>query len=147
MAVNNSFHHKRISAFDNFTTSDKKNCPTKKVRQNLLLISLFTQRGPLLQLLHAYVAKLHTLAVTAEADVTLLVEQTGVVVTIHSVGVLAAAIGSYVVALTSLADVAVNDNLAVNSNGDVITLDADLLRVPLADAIPLDALCGDDTVY
>ena len=44
----------------------------------------------ILQLLHAYVAKLHTLAVTAEADVTLLVEQTGVVVTIHSVGVLAA---------------------------------------------------------
>lgn len=81
----------------------------------------------ILQLLHAYVAELHTLAVTAEADITLLVEQAGVVVTIHSVGVLLAAVGSYVVALTCLADVAVNDNLAINSNGDVVALDTNLL--------------------
>jgi hypothetical protein len=100
----------------------------------------------LLQLLHAYVAVLDTLTVTEETDVTLLVEQAWVVQMVNSVLVVTT-IWSYVVTLASLADVTLKDNLAINSDLDVVTLDADLLCVPLAKRTPLDTLCWDDTIY
>ena len=99
-----------------------------------------------LQLLHTYVAVLDTLTMTKETDVTLLVEQAWVVQMIDSVLVVTT-IWSYVVTLASLADVTLKDNLAINCNLDVVTLDADLLCVPLAERTPLDALRWDDTIY
>ena len=100
-----------------------------------------------LQLLNTDVAIHQTLAVTAQCDVTLLVEQTGVVLVVNSVRILVAALGVYVVALASSADVTVNDNLTINSYSDTVTLDANLLAVPLAESTPLDTLCRDDTIY
>ena len=91
-------------------------------------------------------AVLDTLAVTEEADVTLLVEQAWVVQMVNSVLVVTT-IWSYVVTLASLADVTLKDNLAINSDLDVVTLDANLLCVPLAKRTPLDTLCWDDTIY
>ena len=83
---------------------------------------------------------------TQESDVSLLVEHTGVVAVVSGVGVAVAAVGSYVVALASLAYVAVYDNFAVNDNGDVVALHADFLAAPLAQRLVLDALCGDYAV-
>lgn len=100
-----------------------------------------------LQLLHTDIAILDTLAVAAQADVALLVEQAGVVELIYSVGVLVAAVGSHVVTLRCGADVTIDDNLAINRYSDAVALHADLLLVPLAQRAPLDALCGDDTIY
>ena len=100
-----------------------------------------------LQLLYADVAVLDTLAVTAQADVALLVEQTGVVELIYGVGVLVATVGSHVVTLSCGADITIDDNLTINRYGDAVALHADLLLVPLAQRAPLDALCGDDTIY
>ena len=107
----------------------------------------FSKRSLVLQLLHANIAVLDTLAVSQEADMALLVEQTWVVAAINSVGVLVATIGSNIVALASLADVAIDDNFTIYDNGDVITLSADFLAVPLAQSAPLDTLCGDDAIY
>ena len=83
---------------------------------------------------------------TQESDVSLLVEHTGVVAVVSGVGVAVATVGSYVVALASLAYVAVYDNFAVNSNGNVVTLHADFLGAPLAQRLVLNTLCGDYTV-
>ena len=84
---------------------------------------------------------------TAQADVTLLVEETGVVELIYGVGVLVAAVGSHIVTLRCGADVTIDNNLTINRYGDAVALYADLLLVPLAKCTPLDALCGDDTLY
>ena len=100
----------------------------------------------LLQLLNTDVAILQTLAVTAQCDVALLVEQTGVVQVVNSVRILVSTLGGYVVALASSTDVAINDNLTINCYSDAVTLDTNLLAVPLAQRTPLDTLCRDDTV-
>ena len=69
---------------------------------------------------------------TEETDVTGLVEHTGMVVVVNGVGVVVASVGSYIVALASFLDVAIYNYLAVNSNGNVVTLNADFLLAPLA---------------
>ena len=83
---------------------------------------------------------------TEQTDVTLLVEETWVVQMVNCIRVRTLALRIYVVTLTSLTDVTLEDNLAINRNLDVVALDADLLRVPLAECAPLDTLCRDDTV-
>ena len=65
-----------------------------------------------------------------EADITRLVEEARVVQVIHRIGVVVAAVGSDIVALAGGADIAVDDNLAVDRNLDAVTLNADLLGVP-----------------
>jgi hypothetical protein len=121
---------------------DEKNCPTQWAEQSYILYKVCR-----LQLLNTDVAILQTLAVTAQSDVALLVEQTGVVLVVNSVRILVAALGVYVVALASSADVTVNDNLTINCYSDTVALDANLLAVPLAESTPLDTLCRDDTIY
>ena len=83
---------------------------------------------------------------TQESNVTGLVEHTGMVAMVNGIGVGVAAIGSYIMSLASFLDVAVYDNLAVNSNGDVVALNADFLLAPLAQRLVLDTLGRDDTI-
>ena len=99
----------------------------------------------LLQLLNTDIAVLQTLAVSQQTDVAALVEQTGVVTLINGVGILSA-LGSYVVTFAGGADIAVNDNYAINSNLHAVALNVNLLGVPLAQSTPLDAFCGDNAV-
>ena len=83
---------------------------------------------------------------TEETNVAGLVEHTGVVAMVNSVGVVVASVGSYIVALASFLDVAIHNNLAINGNGDVIALNADFLLAPLAQRLVLDTLGRDNTV-
>ena len=65
-----------------------------------------------------------------------------------TIGVFAAAakVITMVVALAGGADIAVDDNLAVDRNLDAVTLNADLLGVPLSQLGRDDTLGGDDAV-
>lgn len=111
--------------------------------QVLLLLTL----GSFAEVQNADVAELQAGTMTQETDVTGLVEHTGMVLVVDGVGVVVAAIGSYIVALASFLDVAINDNLAINGNSDVVALNTDLLLAPLAQRLVLDTLGRDNTIY
>ena len=74
---------------------------------------------------------------SAEADVTFLVEQTGVVLVVESVRIGVATVGSHIVTLASLTDVTVENNLAINRYGDMIANSLDFLGMPLLDGTEL----------
>ena len=66
---------------------------------------------------------------TTETYMSLLVEESRVVFAIYGVGILAT-IGCYVVSLARLADVTIEDDLTIDSYGDVVALGTYLLGVP-----------------
>ena len=55
-------------------------------------------------------------------------------------------LGGHIVALTGFADVAVDKDFAIQGDGNVVALCADLLVVPLAQRLMLDALGRNDAV-
>ena len=101
----------------------------------------------LAQVLDADVTEFYTGTMTTEAYKAFLVEETGVVEVVDSVRIAACSVGVNVVSLTSLADVTVKDNLAVDCYGDVVTYSADFLSIPFSGLGRYDALGGNDTVY
>ena len=74
---------------------------------------------------------------SAEADITFLVEQTGVVLVVESVRIGVATVGSHIVTLASLTDVTVENNLAINRYGDMIANSLDFLATKRAMDNPL----------
>ena len=100
----------------------------------------------LAQVKDADIAEADARAVAAEADVAVLVEQAGMVLMVYGVGVALAAVGRYVVTLAGLADVTVEDHLAVDRHADVVALGVDLFRVPCAEFTEFDMLWNDDAI-
>ena len=83
---------------------------------------------------------------TEETDVARLVEHAGVVLVIYSVGIVVAAVGGNIVTLAGFLDIAVQNNLAIYGNCDVVALYANLLLAPFAQRLVLDALCRNDAI-
>ena len=65
---------------------------------------------------------------------------------VNGIGVVVAAVGSHVVSLAGFLDVAIDDDFAIDGNGDVVALHTDFLFAPLAQRFVLDALGGNDTI-
>ena len=82
------------------------------------------------QFLDSYVAELDAGAVSEQSDVSRGVEESGMVLVVHGVGVVFPAVGGHVVPLAGFADVAVEDHLAVDRHRDPVAHGADLLNVP-----------------
>lgn len=76
--------------------------------------------------------KLQAGAVAEEADVTRLVEHARMVLMVNGIGIVLRAVGSHVVSLAGLLDVAIDDDFAIDGNGDVVALHAYFLFAPLA---------------
>ena len=74
-----------------------------------------------------------------------LVEHAGMVFVVNSVGVVVAAVWSYVVSLAGLFDVAIDNDFAIDGHGNVVALHADFLFAPFAKWFVLDALGWNDT--
>ena len=69
---------------------------------------------------------------TAEADEAFFVEEAGMALVVNGVGVGLSGFGSHIVALASLADIAIDEDFAIQGDGDVVALGTDFLVVPLA---------------
>ena len=65
---------------------------------------------------------------------------------VNGVGVVLAAFGRHVVTLTGFADVTIDDDFAVEGDGDVVAFSANLLVVPRAQRLVLVALGRDDAI-
>ena len=82
----------------------------------------------------------------AEADVTFLVEEARVVLVVNGVGVVLAAVGSYVVALAGFADVALGYHGAIDRYLNIIALGYDFLGMPCADGTEVELLGDVDAI-
>ena len=106
----------------------------------------FCRRVGRSELLDADVAETDARTVSQQADVSLLVEESRVVASVHCVGILRRTVGGDVVSLAGFADVAVENHLAVHRHRDPVAYGADLLDVPGSQLAELDALGRDDAV-
>ena len=68
----------------------------------------------------ADVAQLQSFAMTAETDKTVLVEEAGMALVVDGIGIGLALLGGHIVSLTSLTDIAVEDDLAVHGDSNVV---------------------------
>ena len=109
--------------------------------------SLFLRLFLVSEVKYTYVTYLKTLSVTAEGDVSLLVEHSGMVPVVNSVRIVIGTVRCHVVTLASCADVAVHYDLAVDSNLDMVTLDTDFFGAPFAKGLVDDPLCRDYTIH
>ena len=80
---------------------------------------LFRFRGG--QFLDSYVSELDSGSVSEQSDVSRGVEESGMVLVVHGVGVVFPAVGGHVVALAGLPDVSVENHLAVYRHGDSVS--------------------------
>ncbi len=73
--------------------------------------------GVFAQIKNTDVAETHTCTMTAEANIAILVEKSGVVFVVHGIRIVFSSVWSYVVSLASLANVAIGNNFSVHGNG------------------------------
>ena len=83
---------------------------------------------------------------TAEGDVTLLVEHSWMVPVIDGVGIVVGTVRCNVMALAGSSDIAVHYDLTVDGDFDAVAFHADFLCAPLAQGLVDNPLGRDDTV-
>ena len=86
--------------------------------------------GVFAQIKNTDVAETHTCTMTAEANIAILVEKSGVVFVVHGISIVFSSVGSYVVSLASLANVAIGNNFSVHGNGNTVANGTNFLGVP-----------------
>ena len=67
---------------------------------------------------------------TAEANIAILVEKSGVVFVVHGIRIFLSAVGSHIMSLASLANVAIGNNFSVHGNGNTVANGTNFLGVP-----------------
>ncbi len=83
---------------------------------------------------------------STEADVTFFVEEAGMVTMVDHVGIAFRSLGTYRMTLTCLAYICVDNNLAVDRNGDMVAYSLDFLGVPLFDGTEVEMLGTYDSI-
>lgn len=104
-------------------------------------------RPPLLREVEdADVAEADTRTVTAETDVPALVEHSRMIPVVNGVRIGLTSIRSHIMPLASLAEIPIENDLAVERHGNMVAHDLDLLLVPSPERLVYNTLRRNDTV-